>query len=71
MVIDFQKSNLGPEQEATAWASNMGCLGDRALLAISIQTRAKFISHKSEMLCWFPSFSASLLESPVTYLPEV
>lgn len=70
-VIYFQKPNLRSDKDPTAWASNMGCPGERALLAVSIQTRAKLISHKSEMLCQFLSFSASLLELPVIYSPEV
>lgn len=68
-VIYFRKLNLRSDKDPTAWASNMGCPGDTAWLAVSIQTRAKLISHKSEMLCQFPGFSASLLELPVYLFP--
>lgn len=70
-VIYFQKLNLKSDKDSKAWACNMGCPGERALLALSIQTMAKLISNKSEMLCQFLSFSASLLEFPVIYFPEV
>lgn len=66
-LIYFQKLNLRSDKDPTAWASNMGCPGERALLAVSIQSRAKLISHRSEMLSQFPSFSAPLLELPVIF----